>query len=447
MRRHEKKEMLEVISSLEKISRMVIGNLDSGIMAAPETLIDCQNAALEVGNALESQAEPVDSIVHILEEYCENLYRISICLNDIRQCRKLMKRIQKQLAEVRNKITHELSDGKKEVVFLPYKASMWDSLESVWQAAVEDEDCEACVVPIPYFDKNSDGSLGEMHDEGNQYPEYVPVISWKEYDILQHHPDVIYIHNPYDDCNYVTTVHPDYYASKLRSYTDLLVYIPYFIAIDDAVDRHFCTAPGVLFAHKVIVQSEKVRQTYLKEIHKFEKQNNCRDVFGKAEDKIIALGSPKYDKVLNAKREDFKIPEGWKKLIVRSDGTDKKVILYNTTINSMLDQQEKMIKKIKDVLEVFRENTETVLLWRPHPLLKATLKSMRPKLLPAYEEIEEEYKNAGWGIFDDTSDLYRAISISDAYYGDMSSVVELYKQTGKPVMIQNTEVLNQNEDT
>ena len=132
--------------------------------------------------------------------------------------------------------------------------------------------------------------------------------------------------------------------------------------------------------------------------------------------------------------------------MVKPDGSDKKVILYNTTINSMLDQQEKMIKKIRDVLEVFKENSETVLLWRPHPLLKATLKSMRPKLLHEYEKIEEEYKNTGWGIFDDTSDLYRAITISDAYYGDMSSVVELYKQTGKPIMIQNTEVLYQNED-
>lgn len=446
MRRYEKKGVLEIVASLEKISHMIIKNLDAGIMVTPEVLIDCQSTALEVGNFLEDQNEPVENIIHILEEYCEKLYQISLSLNDMKQCRRLMKKIQKQLLEVRNKIIYELPDGNKEILFLPYKASMWDSLESVWQAAVDSKECEVYVMPIPYFDKNADGSLGELHDESDQYPAYVPVISWKEYDISQRHPDVIYIHNPYDDCNYVTTVHPDFYSSKLRNDTDLLVYIPYFIAIDDMVEKHFCTAPGVLYAHKVIVQSEKVRQTYIKEIHKFEKRNDCRDVFGKAEDKIIALGSPKYDKVLSAKREDFIIPEKWKKLMVKPDGSDKKVILYNTTINSMLDQQEKMIKKIRDVLEVFKENSETVLLWRPHPLLKATLKSMRPKLLHEYEKIEEEYKNTGWGIFDDTSDLYRAITISDAYYGDMSSVVELYKQTGKPIMIQNTEVLYQNED-
>ena len=29
---------------------------------------------------------------------------------------------------------------------------MWDSLESVWQAADADPDCDAYVVPIPYYD-------------------------------------------------------------------------------------------------------------------------------------------------------------------------------------------------------------------------------------------------------------------------------------------------------
>ena len=37
----------------------------------------------------------------------------------------------------------------------------------------------------------------------------------------------------------------------------------------------------------------------------------------------------------------------------------------------------------------------------------------------------------------------RAVVLSDAYYGDGSSVVQLYKQTGKPIMIQNVEVLHQ----
>ena len=52
-----------------------------------------------------------------------------------------------------------------------------------------------------------------------------------------------------------------------------------------------------------------------------------------------------------------------------------------------------------------------------------------------------EYKQAGWGIYDDTPELHRAIAYSDCYYGDGSSVVSLYKVTGKPVMIEDFELV------
>ena len=46
---------------------------------------------------------------------------------------------------------------RREVVFLPYKASMWDSLESVWKRYEDDPLVDAYVIPIPYYDKNPDG--------------------------------------------------------------------------------------------------------------------------------------------------------------------------------------------------------------------------------------------------------------------------------------------------
>ena len=81
-----------------------------------------------------------------------------------------------------------------------------------------------------------------------------------------------------------------------------------------------------------------------------------------------------------------------------------------------------------------------VLMWRPHPLIESTLTSMRPQLWETYRAIRDRYLAEGWGIYDDTADLDRAITVSDAYYGDGSSVVQLYQQTGKPVMIQNVEI-------
>ena len=103
-----------------------------------------------------------------------------------------------------------------------------------------------------------------------------------------------------------------------------------------------------------------------------------------------------------------------------------------------------MIDKIKDVFAVFKENKDDVaLLWRPHPLIEATLESMVPEILEQYRQIVKEYKEEGWGIYDDSPDMNRAIIISDAYYGDGSSIVQLYEKLEKPIMIQNPEVLCQ----
>lgn len=440
MLRRKKKELLDMTSTMEEAMQLVSRRLSQNIPVSIEALAQCQEAAVAVGNALEEYGGAGEQIVTDLEDYCENLYQMSIAAGDMGHCRKLMKKVKKQLQEIRSSIRHGLPEDRKEIVFLPYKASMWDSLESVWKAAEEDESCDAYVIPIPYFDRNPDGSFGQMHYEGGEYPKDVPVTSWQEYRIPERRPDVIYFHNPYDQYNYVTSVHPDFYASQLRKFTEFLVYIPYFIAVNDKVPEHFCVLPGVLYAHKVVVQSEKVRKTYIEEFHKYEKENHCKNAFGRAEDKILALGSPKYDKAVTSAEGQYEIPAAWEKQIRKADGSRKKIILYNTTIDAMLRYREKMIDKIRRTLGLFKDSREVVLLWRPHPLLKATLQSMHPQLLLEYAQMEKQYLEEGWGIYDDTAQLYRAITLSDAYYGDWSSVVELYKQTGKPLMIQNIEV-------
>ena len=102
-----------------------------------------------------------------------------------------------------------------------------------------------------------------------------------------------------------------------------------------------------------------------------------------------------------------------------------------------------MLEKMKDVFRIFKENKDEVaLLWRPHPLIKSTVSSMRPQLWVEYEKLVKWYKEEGWGIYDDTSDVDRAVVISDGYYGDGSSVVQVYQKTGKPVMIQNADIID-----
>ncbi len=441
--KYKKKELLKMLNTLVQANQ-TIGNADQRQLSmAGEAFEQCQTAAIEIGTYLETCGDTAAEIVNILEDYCENLYQQSIQTNRPDICRKISKKIQKQLSQVINMVRYKLPEDRKEVIFLPYKASMWDSLESVWMAARDDKNCDAYVIPIPYFERNPDGSFGQMHYEGEEYPDYVPVTDWQLYSIPEHKPDVIYIHNPYDDYNYVTSVHPMFYARELKKYTDMLVYIPYFVGINNSVEEHFCVVPGTIYADKVIVESEEVRKIYIREFRKYEKENNCKGKFGNLEKKFLALGSPKFDRVRSIKREDIKISEEWQQLLIKENGVRKKVVLYNTTVASMLKYGEMSLDKIDDVLEIFQKNSEIVLLWRPHPLLLSTLSSMRPELYQRLYRIIEDYKREGWGIYDDTADIERAIALSDAYYGDWSSVVTLYQAAGKPIMIREYEKGNE----
>ena len=452
MRKAQKRQIDETIRQMEEAHNEVKRCAEQkNIVQAQEFLSDCQNAAIAIGTLIEDTEGEGHPTVTALEEYCEQVYRIheNLAAEGV-NTNKIYKSLRQKLIKVENSIRNDIKI-RTEIVFMPYKASMWDSLESVWKAADADPNCDAYVIPISYFDKNPDGSFKEEHYEGDQYPDYVPITRYDKFDFKKHMPDVIFIHNAYDDWNLVTSVHPDFYSRNLKKYTEELVYIPYFVLgeiepdNEQAVEgmKHLCFMPGIINADKVIVQSENMKKIYVREYLKAAKESG---LMGKhldreyLEKKFLGTGSPKIDKILNTKKENLEIPEEWLKIIQKPDGSRKKIIFYNTSVGALLQYNERMLRKMEYVFATFKEKkNEIALLWRPHPLIKATVESMRPQLWGEYNRLVKKYIEEGWGIYDDTADLNRAIEISDAYYGDGSSIVPLYQQTGKPIMMQNVE--------
>lgn len=452
MRKEKKKQIENFVELFSQAHSEMKKTLEAGSEAIVLKLLgQCQESAIKLGNLIESEEGQSFVTVSLLEDYCELIYQIheAICQDARFDMDEVYDKLQSFLLRISESIKNDIKTNI-EAVFLPYKASMWDSLESVWQAADEEPNCNAYVIPIPYYDINSDGSLGKMHYEADLYPDYVPVTAYNAFDFAAHKPDMIFFHYPYDDTNFVTSVHPFFYSKNLKQYTEKLVYIPYFVLGEPDPDdeeavkdiEHFCKVPGVYNADKVIVQSENMRKIYI---------NVLTELVGERtrpywEEKILGLGSPKYDKVSSIGEKEFAIPDEWRKVLQKADGSQKTVILYNTSVSAIHQLEERALKKIRNVFRIMKARKEEVaLLWRPHPLIQATIESMNPQLWTDYQKLVEEYKAEGWGIYDDSAELDRAIALCDGYYGDYSSLVQLCQKAGKPTMIQNVEVLDEEE--
>ena len=307
---------------------------------------------------------------------------------------------------------------KKDIFFLPYKASMWDSLESVWKAANEDkEHCNAYVMPIPYADKNPDGSVAEWHCEREEFPPDVPTWNWQEIDLQEIHPDIIFIHTPYDNMNLVTSVESRYYSFHLKPCTDCLVYIPYYATAGGMADAQ-TMCPAYLHVDYIVTQSEKFRKFFDASL---------------PDEKFLPFGSPKFDKVIRLCQNPPEPPEEWKEKL-----QGRKVYFYNTSLNGFLDCVPLFLQKMQYVFDIFRDRKDACLLWRPHPLLESTLKSMRPEFIPDFERLRDAYIAEDFGIYDTTPDIEKTIALSDAYIGDGgTSVTSLFGMAGKPVFYLN----------
>ena len=448
MRRYIKKQVNGIIDSIVKAlnvskKKTKLGDINQVLTLLPEI----QNAIIEAGNSVEKALSEGCAEVKPLEDACELLFEISVALENknISAANSGYGNCISKINEFREMIAS--LPEEYEAVFCPYNASMWDALESVWMERAQDPNCTAYVIPIPYYDKNPDGSFKEVHYEGDRFPSNVPITHYNDYNFEAEHPEEIYIHNPYDEFNYVTSVHPFFYTKNLKKYTDELVYIPYFVLeeVDPESEwgmeyvEKYVTTPGVVNSDKVVLQSENMRKIYLKILEEWLGKDVCKEQ--RYEERIVGTGSPKIDKLKRATLENIDIPEEWKQLIYREDGSRRKVIFYNTSIGALLRNVDAMLDKIEDTLLFFEKQKENViLLWRPHPLLLSTMESMRPELTQRYNEIVKKYRDEAWGIYDDSSDLDRALVVSDAYYGDQSSVLRIYKTIGKPIMIQNVDI-------
>lgn len=422
MRKMHKKQAEDFVKLLGQAHTEIKNALERKKFDLAMNLLEqCQEGAIELGQMIEELEGEGFAAIPFLENYCEVTYQIHENIWNHQQihANKTYKRLEKALIPIENSIRNDIS-VRLEAVFLPYKASMWDSLESVWMAADADPDCDAYVIPIPYYDRSQNGTLGACHYEGEEFPDYVPVTFYEHYSIEERKPDMIFIHNPYDQGNYVTTIDPRYYSSELKKHTPCLIYVPYY-ATAGGMSEGQALCQAYFYADAIVIQSEKFRRFFDPVIPK---------------EKLLPLGSPKFDRVIRICSEPKTPPKEW---AGKLEG--KRAYFYNTSIHGMLWDTVGFLKKMEYVFRCFEGRKDVCLVWRPHPLLESTFDSMRKELRPIYDKLKQYFIESGLGIYDDTPDITDTIALCDGYIGDAgTSVTSLFGLAGKPMFILNNNI-------
>ena len=155
MRKQQIKQFLDLVKTLET----ACGELKR---QRADKFLDLCAEIQEFVSCMFDYAETVFGEDTRLSNLIRELYEL---LFNIAQGNAHVKLVSKKAFEIKSEAANLKAD-KIEVVFFCYKASMSDSLESIYFAAKADPACDAYFIAVPYFDRNPDGSFGQMHVEG-----------------------------------------------------------------------------------------------------------------------------------------------------------------------------------------------------------------------------------------------------------------------------------------
>lgn len=410
--------LIELCDNIPSISKSHTEVNDSLL----EILGNMQQASIELGTYIERIKGEGYITVSRLEEICELVFEYSNNPSDI-----LYEKIAKTAKAVREDI-----ETRKEVVFIPFKAKYWESFKAEYDKCMADENVDVYVLPVPYYYKKYDGTLRDMQFDIEAYPDELPLVKYDKFDLSEHMPDVIYIQNPYDEFNAAMSVPVGFYSSRLRKYTNQLIYIPWFKTAEfDQSDarayknmRYYVQVPGVVNSDIVFVQSENIRKLYIDKLCELAGEDS-RAIW---EEKVCAVNTDG-----DQERQD-----------ADTCGNDKcRNIIYANNFSDVLLNAYTAIDKIRNVMEVFAKAAEKgsyKITWMIQKEFERELKIIDSDLRDEFYRIVDEYSDKNWCVIIDMpkrDEIEKLVEECDGYYGDAGVVAHYCRNAGLPVMIQN----------
>ena len=438
-------------------------------------LPELQQLVVDFGTLLEEvrgETNPcVQKVVAKIQEYCDALYALYEQLNIRLQEPGVLEAGQQSVdvpdadatvrasyeafacsyAEMKAEI-QQFCIARRSVLFICTGMREWHAYEHLCDEERQKADTDVYIACVPTVFKDIYGhaeygqneetanSLQIQNDIRNHMQTFygasadnIQFMPWQKVNPALLAPDTIYIQDPYDGENPCLTIPPMYYAGNLRKYTKNLIYVPSYkvkeFGAEDTTDRynmkHYVTAPALMYADQIYVQSENMRQRYLECLVEFS---------GEAYRAI-------WERKISVSEFVFQSEAG--------KGTSQKTILYCIGENELANLGKRALAHVESRLQIFADNHENLqvqICFYPPRLSDWEVDLQRVKtlteMLRTYAEI-----NKAWCTLEkpqEQEDLAayreRLAMNGDAYYGSPSPYVHAFTLREKPVMLASTEI-------
>ncbi len=434
-------------------------------------LPELQQLVVDFGTLLEEvrgETNPcVQNVVAKIQEYCDVLYALYEQMNirlqepdtleigqqpaDVSDADATVRASYEAFARSYTKMKAEIQQfciARRSVLFICTGMPEWHAYEHLCDEERQKADTDVYIACVPtvfkdiyghaeYGQNTEDANTMRIQDHiQNLYGEFadnIQFIPWQKVNPALLAPDTIYIQDPYDGENPCLTIPPMYYAGNLRKYTKNLIYVPSYkvkeFGAEDTTDRynmkHYVTAPALMYADQIYVQSENMRQRYLE----------C----------LVEFSGEGYRAIWERKISvsEFVFPSEAGK------GTSQKTILYCIGENELANLGKRALAHVESRLQILADNHENLqvqICFYPLRLSDWEVDLQRVKTLTEMLRTYAE-TNKAWCTLEkpqEQEDLaaYRErLAINcDAYYGSPSPYVHAFTLREKPVMLASTDI-------
>ena len=261
------KNICEVVSYLRREVMYV------DIVTVKQLIEKCQEIAIYTGETIEQQWGERTSTIAGIETVCELLYQIyNLVGTNNNELVILCESIEKVAFDVED--TFRTLMNKKRVLFTIARKQDCKYIERIISDKIEDKSCYINYVVLPYIDRNSDGSIHELHYEQDVRLGGIEAINYEvvaNTDILF---DELYFQHPFDEFESGFSIEPHFYVGELGKKAKQIIYVhslDVFNVSDELSKKnayYYVVSPGVISADKILVPSEEIYALYIEILKK-----------------------------------------------------------------------------------------------------------------------------------------------------------------------------------